>query len=64
MYDLILKFGVSKGVRIKIMENPGLSMLDELENLFRSYWSQRKDVLDDLFPIMKCSHLYINYFLY
>ena len=85
MYDLILKFGVSKGDRIKIIKNLGLSLLDELVNLFRSYWDHRQDVLDDLLqvlghnireimhidlcfqfkgPIMKCAHLYINYFLY
>ena len=36
-HDLLLKFGVSKEDRIKIMKNLGQSLLDELENLFWSY---------------------------
>jgi hypothetical protein len=35
-YDLLLKFGVSKEERIKIMKNLVRSLLDEVENVFRS----------------------------
>jgi hypothetical protein len=34
--DLLLKFGISKEDRVKVIKN----LLDELENLFRSYWAR------------------------
>ena len=38
-HDLLSKFGISKEVRVKVIKNLGRTLLDELENLFRSYWS-------------------------
>ena len=47
-YDLLSKFGISKEDRVKVIKNLGRTLLDELENLFRAYWSHRLGVSDGL----------------
>jgi len=47
-HNLISKFGISKDGRLKVMKALGRSLLDELENLFRSYWAHRLRVSDGL----------------
>ena len=44
--DLLSKFDISKDVedRVKVIKNLGRTLLDELENLFRSYWAHRLGV--------------------
>ena len=37
-HDFLLKFGISKEDRVKVIKNLGRTLLDELENLIRSYW--------------------------
>jgi hypothetical protein len=49
-HGLISKFGISKDIRFKIMKGLGRSLLDELENLFRSY--HRLRVLDGLLQVL------------
>ncbi len=39
-HDLLLKFSIRKEDRVKVIKNLGRTLLDELENLFRSYWGQ------------------------
>ena len=51
-HDILLKFDVSKEDRVKIMKNPGRTLLDDLENLFRSYWDHRLDVSDGLVQVL------------
>ena len=51
-HDLISKFGISKDDRLKIMKNLGRSLLDELENVFRSYWAHRLGVSDGLLQVL------------
>jgi hypothetical protein len=51
-HDLLSKFGISKEDRVKVMKNLGRNLLDELENLFRSYWSHRLGVSDDLLQVL------------
>ena len=36
--DLLLKFSIRKEDRVEVIKNLGQTLLDELENLFRSYW--------------------------
>jgi hypothetical protein len=40
-HDLLLKFSIRTEDRVKVIKNLGRSLLDELENLFRSYWGHR-----------------------
>ncbi len=44
-HDLLLKFGIKKEDRVKVTKNLGRTLLDEMENLFRSYgdyyWESR-----------------------
>lgn len=49
-HDLISKFGISKDDRLKIMKRLGRSLLDELDNLFRSY--HRLRVSDGLLQVL------------
>jgi hypothetical protein len=51
-HDLLLKFGTSKEDRIKVIKNLGRTLLDELENLFRSYWAHRLGVSDGLLQVL------------
>ena len=51
-YDLLLKFGISKEDRVKVIKNLGRTLLDELENLFRSYWTHRLGVSDGLIQVL------------
>jgi hypothetical protein len=53
-HDLLLKFGISKEDRVKIMRNLGRILLpvDELENLFRSFWAHRLGVSDGLLQVL------------
>ena len=51
-HDLLLKFGISKEDRVKIMRNFWRTLLDELENLFRSYWAHRLGVSDGLLQVL------------
>ncbi len=39
--DLLLKFDIIKEDRVKVIKNLGRTLLDDLENLFRSYWTHR-----------------------
>jgi hypothetical protein len=41
-HDLLLKFGISKEDRVKSTNKNSLTLLDELENLFRLYWAHRQ----------------------
>jgi hypothetical protein len=43
-HDLLLKFRIRKEDRVKVIMNLGRTLLDELENLFRSYWAHRLGV--------------------
>ena len=52
-HDLLSKFGINKEDRVKVIKNLGRrTLLDELENLFRSYWAHRLGVSDGLFQIL------------
>jgi hypothetical protein len=50
--DLLLKFCISKDDRVKVIKNLGRTLLDELENLFRSYWGHRQGVSDGLLQVL------------
>jgi hypothetical protein len=45
-HDLLLKFSIRKEDRVKVIKKLGRTLLDELENLFRSYWVHRLGVSD------------------
>jgi hypothetical protein len=49
-HDLISKFGMSKDDRLKIMKGLGRFLLDELDNLFRSF--HRLRVSDGLLQVL------------
>ena len=51
-HDLLSKFGISKEDRMKVIKNLGRTLLDELENLFRSYWDHLLGVSDGLLQVM------------
>ena len=51
-HDLLSKFGISKEDRVKVIKNLGRTLLDELENLFRSYWAHRLGVSDGLLQVL------------
>ena len=51
-HDLLLKFGIGKEDRVKVIKNLGRTLLDELENLFRSYWAHRLGVSDGLLQVL------------
>ena len=51
-HDLLSKFGISKEDRVKVIKNLGWTLLDEVENLFRSYWAHRLGVSDGLFQVL------------
>ena len=51
-YDLLSKFDIIKEDRVKVIKNLGRTLLDELENLFRSYWSHRLGVSDGLLQVL------------
>jgi len=51
-HDLHLNFVVSKENRVKIIKNLGRTLLDELENLFRSYWAHRLGVSEGLLQVL------------
>ena len=51
-HDLLSKFGISKEDRVKVIKNLGRTLLDELENLFRSYWAHRLGVWDGLLQVL------------
>jgi len=51
-HDLLLEFGIGKEDRVKVIKNLGHTLLDELENLFRSYWSHRSGVSDGLLQVL------------
>ena len=38
--------------RVKVIKNLGRTLLDELENLFRSYWVQRLGVSEGLIQVL------------
>ena len=52
LHDPLSKFGISKEDRVKVIKNLGRNLLDELENLFRSYWAHRLGVSDGLFQVL------------
>ncbi len=51
-HDLLSKFGISKEDRVKVIKNLGRTLLDELGNLFRSYWGHRLGVSDGLLQVL------------
>ena len=51
-HDLLSKFGINKEDRVKGIKNLVRSLLDELENLFHSYWTHRLGVLDVLLQVL------------
>jgi hypothetical protein len=51
-YDLLSKFSIRKEDRVKVIKNLGRTLLDELENLFRSYWGHRLGVSDGLLQVL------------
>ena len=51
-HDLLSKFGIGKEDRVKVIKNLGSTLLDELENLFRSYWAHRLGVSDGLLQVL------------
>ena len=51
-HDLLSKFGISKEDRVKVIKNLGRTLLDELENLFRSYWDHHLGVSDGLLQVL------------
>ncbi len=51
-HDLLSKFGTTKEDRVKVIKNLGRTQLDELENLFRSYWAHRLGVSDGLLQVL------------
>jgi hypothetical protein len=51
-HDLLSKFSIGKEDRAKVIKNLGRTLLDELENLFRSYWSHRLGVSDGLLQVL------------
>ena len=51
-HDLLSKFGISKEDRVKVIKNLGRTLMDELENLFRSYWVHRLGVSDGLLQVL------------
>ncbi len=53
-HDLLSKFGISKEDRVKVTQNLGRTLLDELENLLRSYWTHRLGVSDG--PLQVLGH--------
>ena len=51
-HDLLLKFSIRKEDRVKVIKNLGRTLLDELENLFRSYWDHRLGGSDGLLQVL------------
>ena len=51
-HDLLSKFSIRKEDRVKVIKNLGPTLLDELENLFRSYWGHRLGVSDGLLQVL------------
>ena len=51
-HDILSKFGISKEDRVKVIKNLGRTLLDDLENLFRSYWTHRLGVSDGLLQVV------------
>ena len=51
-HDLLSKFDINKEDRVKVIKNLGRTLLDELENLFRSYWVHRLGVSDGLLQVL------------
>jgi hypothetical protein len=50
--DLLLKLIFRKEDRVKVIKNLGRTFLDELENLFRSYWDHWLGVSDGLLQVL------------
>ncbi len=51
-HDLLSKFSIRKEDRVKVIKNLGRTLLDELENLFRSYGGHRLGVSDGLLKVL------------
>jgi hypothetical protein len=51
-HDLLLKFSIRKEDRVRVIKNLGRTLLDELENLFRSYWGHMLGVSDGLLQVL------------
>ena len=51
-HDLLSKFGIRKEDRVKVSKNLGRTQLDELVNLFRSFWDHRLGVSDGLLHVL------------
>ena len=50
--DILLKVNIRKGDIVKVIKKLGRTLLDELENLFRSYWDHRFGVSDGLLQVL------------
>ena len=59
-HDLLSKFAISKEDRVKVIKNLGRTLLDELENLFGSYWTHRLGVSDGLLQVLGHNVLLIS----
>ena len=51
-YDILVKFGIGKEDRVKVIKNLGRTLLDELENLCQSYWAHRLGISDGLLQVL------------
>ena len=51
-HDLLSKFGISKEDRVKVIKNLGRTLLNDLENLFQSYWTHRLSDWDGRFQVL------------
>jgi hypothetical protein len=51
-HNLLSKFVINKEDRVKVIKNLGRTLLDELENLFRSYWVHHLGVSDGLLQVL------------
>ena len=51
-HDLFSKVVINKEDRVKVITDLGRTLLDELENLFWSYWAHRLGVSDGLFQVL------------
>jgi hypothetical protein len=54
-HDLLSKFSIGKKDRAKVIKNLGRTLLDALENLFKSYWAHRLGVSDVLLQVLRHS---------
>ncbi len=51
-HDLLLIFCIRKEDSVKVIKTFGRTLLDEVQNLFRSYWGHRSGVSDGLLHVL------------